>query len=331
VNSDVTNQRPEWFELSDILERARTGGPKSLPAQDLARLGPLYRMAASDLALARSRGADEWLVSFLNDLVARGHGLIYTSPPSRLRQALRFFVSGFPALVRKEAPAIWTATGVLLIGAVLAFIIVWRDPSAQSAFVPPIFRGGGEAPHSAPKSGPTGLPDAMKPALSSFIMTNNIQVSITAFASGITFGLLTIYLMLQNGMMLGGLAAQFCKQGNGVAFWSLILPHGVIEMTAIAISGGAGLILAAALIKPGNLSRWESLKLAARRAIPLMAGVAMMLVLAGAIEGFLTPSKLSNTFKLSFGVLTGVLLVLYFISGRGMFGADQTQMKDGVE
>ena len=151
-------------------------------------------------------------------------------------------------------------------------------------------------------------------------MSNNIQVSITAFAFGLTFGVMTIYMLLQNGMMLGGLAASLGRS-DPLTFWSLILPHGIIELTAICISGGAGLIIAGAMIRPGNRSRWDSIRLAARRAIPLMGGVALMLVVAGAIEGFLTPSKLDPILKLSFAALTAALLAVYFLGlrtgGRG--------------
>ncbi|MDO8589043.1 MAG: stage II sporulation protein M [Armatimonadota bacterium] len=315
------NLKPEWRELSGILEKARASGVQSLSAHDLARLGPLYRLAVADLALARSHDAGSGLVSFLNDLVARGYGLIYTSPPSRIRQALRFVVSGFPALARRERRAIGLATAVFLAGAVFAFITVSRDPSTQSAFVPPMFARESRESRESRKSPGPGIPDALKPVLSSAIMSNNIQVSITAFASGITFGILTIYILLQNGMMLGGLAASFGR-GDSLVFWSLILPHGIIELAAICISGGAGLIIAGALIRPGNRSRWDSVKLAARRAIPLMGGVALMLVAAGAIEGFLTPSKLSPGVKLAFAGLTAALLALYFASPwRGGVGS----------
>ncbi|MDO8683756.1 MAG: stage II sporulation protein M [Armatimonadota bacterium] len=312
------NLKPEWRDLSDILESARARGVASLSTEDLSRIGPLYRLAVSDLALARARNDDPESITFLNDLVARGHGLIYTSPPSRLRNALRFIVSGFPSLVRKELPAIGIATAIFLLGAVLAFVIVWRDPLTAGIFLPERYTEAMGRRFGSENTEPAPLPEAVKPVLSSAIMANNINVSIMAFAAGITFGLATVYVLLQNGMMLGALAAIYTRHNLSLSFWSLILPHGVIELAAIFISGGAGLILGGALIKPGNMSRWAALAIAARRAVPLMGGVALMLVLAGAIEGFLTPAPIKAVFKLAFAGLTVALLALYFFARRGV-------------
>jgi uncharacterized membrane protein SpoIIM required for sporulation len=149
--------------------------------------------------------------------------------------------------------------------------------------------------------------------ISSAVISNNIKVSITAFAGGVTFGLLTVYALVTNGLMLGALGAYFSTSpARARDFWSLILPHGIIELTAISIAGAAGLILGWAMIAPGNLSRWDSLRKASREALPLVGGVAAMLILAGLIEGFFTPSPLSASVKLLFSALTAVGLVFYF-------------------
>jgi len=152
---------------------------------------------------------------------------------------------------------------------------------------------------------------ATAPLVSSQIITNNIQVAMMAFAGGMTLGVLTIWSILQNGLMVGALGALFAAKGFGLDFWATIAPHGVIELTAIQVAGGAGLMLARAVIAPGRLRRIDALKASARRAGTLVIGVAGLLVVAGIIEGFVTPQRTPETFRLAFGALTAVVLIAY--------------------
>jgi uncharacterized membrane protein SpoIIM required for sporulation len=156
------------------------------------------------------------------------------------------------------------------------------------------------------------------PAMSSMIITNNIQVSMVAFAGGIaTLGVLTLWEILNNGLMVGALGALFGARGFGLDFWATIAPHGVIELTSIQIAGAAGLQLALAIIAPGRLRRIDALKAAGRRAGVLMIGVAGLLVIAGTIEGFVTPQRTTVLFRIGVGVLTAALLGTYLsLAGR---------------
>ncbi len=150
-------------------------------------------------------------------------------------------------------------------------------------------------------------------------MTNNIKVSLLAFGGGFTFGAFTTYVLLYNGAMLGEFAVKHSTKTAGLKFWSIILPHGIIELTAIMISGGAGLILGWALVAPKNLSRLNSLRKASREALPLMGGVVAMLVVAGCIEGYFSPSNASATAKLIFAGFTAIVLIVYFgFAGRDL-------------
>jgi len=156
------------------------------------------------------------------------------------------------------------------------------------------------------------------PALmSSFIMTNNIRVGIYSFAAGVTAGLLTLYIIFSNGLMIGAVAATAAPSMGQLKFWSLILPHGLIELTAIFICGGAGLMIGSAIVAPGNLRRADAIKIAAGKAVRLFAGTLAMFVIAGTIEGFISPSVLPPQAKMLFGALTGIALILYFgFAGR---------------
>jgi len=311
----VKENRPRWERLEEILRKAGSKDCRGLGAEDLADLGRLYRRVSSDLSLAAARGAGEEFVIYLNELVGRAHGLIYVTKRGPILNAIRFLVHDFPDLFRANLKPIGLSTLIFAIGALFAFGLVRRDASALGVVVPgwigkDISRDLRDAPASL------GIPDELKPVLSAGIMVNNITVSIAAFATGAAFGVPTALALTQNGMMLGGLAAFFTGGKRALQFWALILPHGIIELTAIFIAGGAGMILAGAMIRPGNISRLDALRLASRTAIRLMGGVVALLAIAGIIEGFITPSGISATAKLLFAGMTAIALGVYLFGGR---------------
>jgi uncharacterized membrane protein SpoIIM required for sporulation len=152
---------------------------------------------------------------------------------------------------------------------------------------------------------------ALYPVIGSYIGVNNIQVAIMAFAGGVTFGALTVYAMIQNGLMVGVLSGFFGQAGAGFPFWALIAPHGSLELPAIIIAGGAGLKMAGSLLFPGDLTRGASLKAAAPVAARILLGTVPLFVLAAAIEGFFTPSAAPDVVKVAVGVVLFALLVAY--------------------
>ena len=152
--------------------------------------------------------------------------------------------------------------------------------------------------------------------MSAMIMTNNIQVAILAFAGGITFGLLTVYILIYNGLIIGALAAIFWNYGNSYVFWAFILPHGVIELIAIFIAGGAGLLMGYKLFVPGPFSRASHLKTQAKRSVMLMLGTVPIFIIAGIIEGFITPGSFSLEMKYAVAGLTFVGITAYVLLGN---------------
>ncbi|RYG59122.1 stage II sporulation protein M [bacterium] len=154
---------------------------------------------------------------------------------------------------------------------------------------------------------------AASPEVSTEIMTNNVRVTIMAVGLGVTAGIGTGYVLIMNGLMLGGLAGVATNYSVDYLFWSVILPHGILELTAICIAGGAGLVIARAIYAPGDLPRRDALRIAGGEAGQLLAGVAAMLVLAGFIEGFITPTTLPPGVKIGFALLTGVFMSAYLM------------------
>jgi uncharacterized membrane protein SpoIIM required for sporulation len=157
----------------------------------------------------------------------------------------------------------------------------------------------------------------MRPIASSGIMTNNIMVSIFAFSAGVLGGVLTLFVLFYNGLLLGTIAAAVEQRNVALGFWAFVAPHGVIELPAIFIAGGAGLLLGYAVINPGDLPRRVALRQAGGEAIKLVMGVAAMLVVAGVIEGFFSPALLPEALKFSLAALLALGLVAYLaLAGR---------------
>lgn len=164
----------------------------------------------------------------------------------------------------------------------------------------------------------TDIPIHERPFASSFIMRNNIQVAFLAFGSGVLAGLPTLWIMILNGLMIGGITGLTAHHGVGFELWTFVIGHGVVELSVIFIAGGSGLMLGWAIIRPGLLSRRDALTIAARRAVRLVVGCVPLLIMAGLIEGFVSPAEnVPWPVKWGVGLGTGVLLYSYlFLAGR---------------
>lgn len=315
IGKFIESRKPRWERLETIIRALERGNHKILTASTLIEGARLYREASSDLARLQTLRNQDYLPDnlegYLNQLVARAYGQFYRSPPPRWASLWGFLRVTFPETFRETAPWTLLALGLFLLGAVYGFVTTLMD----SAFVPLIV-----SPRLIRhvEEGKVWFDSilAIKPLASSVIMTNNISVSFLAFALGMTFGLGTLYMMVFNGLMLGTLAGLCHMHGLDVPFWSFVLPHGVIELTAIFIAGGAGFLLATALLLPGDLPRKEALVERGRQAGRLVAGCIPMLIGAAIIEAFISPSLIPASLKFILSCLFLVLLLLYLNSGR---------------
>ena len=312
IEKFIESRRPRWQRLESLLESLERGKGKNLQPPDLPDVGRLYREATADLARLQAfqqKGAlpDE-LLDYLNHLVARAHGQIYRSPTPGWTKLLRFLGSTFPQTFRSTAFWTLSAFAIFLLGAIYGFVAGLNDDT----FIPLV-----APPHliQQVEGGKVWFDSilAVRPLASSSIMTNNISVTFLAFALGITLGLGTVYIMAFNGLLLGTLAALCHIHGLSVDFWSFVLPHGVIELTAIFIAGGGGLLLGSALIAPGDLSRKDALIQRGRKAVQLILGCVPLLIFAGIVEGFFSPAHLPPWIKFLTAGLLFVLLLCYLI------------------
>lgn len=311
---------PEWKRLVDLLEIISAQGFDRLEAEEIIEFGKLYRRAAAELSFHRTHEADPMRVAFLNDLLGRCYPYVYTAPRKPWPSVVRFFTTDFPQAVRRNFGWILLATIISLIPTFISYWLTWHDRAIANQVLPAELMGmleGLAQRHHTPHEWMKALE---RPQAASFIMTNNIRIAILAFAGGMTAGLLTISLLLYNGVMLGVVAAAVGLDGPATAlnFWAFVAPHGVLELPAIFISGGAGLIIAYAILNPGPHPRRVALRKAGAEALKLMLGVAAMLVVAGCIEGFFSPLNIREEIKLTVATVEAGLALSYFIlAGRG--------------
>lgn len=311
----IAAKKKNWERLSAILDKARLRGLGSLSAEEINELGRLYRSATSDLAVARRDFHNHRVAEYLNNLVARGHGVVYQNRAARRRNFLEFFTATFPGTFRATWGYTLASFLMFFLPAVVSFIIAYRDPAAGAALLPGI--EGQIADIRAGREWWKGINETGQAISSSLIMTNNIRVALLAFGGGILLGILTLFILVQNGLMLGIIAGAAQSLDFADNLWGFVAAHGVIELSVIFIAGGAGLQLGWSMLRPGLLTRRAALVLATRRAVTLLMGCVPLLIIAGTIEGFISPSDLPPIVKYVVAVISGVLLYSYLsLAGR---------------
>lgn len=312
----ISTNREAWTELEELTSKADDEGFKSFSGEELRALHAGYMRAASDLAFAQTHYPASATTAYLNGLVSSTYAQIYTSKPRRLSRVLGFLVRDYPRLVRAKAREIGLAAGIFLLASGIGFGLPFTNPRLSRALLPENFR---ETIVDQLEKGQAAarVQGQMGPAVSSTIMVNNIQVSFVAFAGGILLGTLTVYTLSANGLLLGGLAGIFAKYGFSLIFWSLILPHGILELPSIWITAGAGLVIGKGIVKPGTEPRSVSLRRAAHDAVRLLLGTIPVFVVAGLVEAFFTPLTIQPWIKLLVAASLGMAFVAYLmLAGR---------------
>ena len=302
----LETRKPHWSRLENLLTLAGRGASTELTHRELRELALLYRQIAADLAAAREDPTGRRLSSYLNQLLGKAHNLIYSTRASHPEGILLFYRETFPRIFREAIPYVATAFLIFMAAGASGWIIAARDPAFHRFIL-----GGAMVDTIERREMWTHPVLAIKPLASSAIMTNNIAVCLTAAASGITAGLGTVFLMLNNGLLIGVIGAACFRAEMSVDLWSFIAPHGALEIPSIFISGGAGLLLARGLLFPGSLPRRASLAQAGVRAIKLTLGTLPLLVVAGLIEGFISPAGLPAAAKFLTGFAGLALLSVY--------------------
>ena len=305
----IARRQTNWRQLNILLQKVEKKGLKSLPASEVRDLASLYRSVSADLARARTNQTDKILVQDLQKLTSRSYNQIYRgSRRQEWQAAWDFYRWGFPAIVQKTWVYTAVATAIFLLAGLIAWWFAWQDPVFLSLTVPEWLiekvRDNGELW--------MGSIVGVEPLASSQIMTNNLSVSFAAIAGGITAGIYTVFILVVNGLMIGSIGTLVGQNNLAYPFWAFVFPHGSLELPAIFLAGGAGLLIARAILFPGEYRRVDALKYYGIQAAQLLFGIVPMLIIAGIIEGFFSPSpSVPDPLKYLAGIGFFALLIMY--------------------
>ena len=328
VDDFIARNRDSWARLAELLDRAGRR-PARLSVDELEELVRRYEQVSTHLSIARSRYEDPALVARLSRLVAAAGALIYGTKPASLRGAVRFVLDTFPAALWRIRWFVAVATGLLVVPFLALGLWVGTSPAALEAAGPEALR---EAYVEEDfEDYYTALASAEFTAL---VTTNNIRVAALAFAGGIVL-LPTAFVLVANGANVGVAWGLFLAAGQQGRFWGLILPHGLLELTAVFIAGGAGLALGWALVDPGARTRRAALSDEGRRAVAVLIGLVGVFACAGLIEGFVTGQPWPTWLRVGIGAAAAALFLAYvWVRGRnaaaqGLTGALGEQAEAG--
>ena len=312
----VTRRRPDWTRLEQLLERLRA---KQLHLDELTTLDQLYRRAAADLAHAQGAFPNTDVSRFLNQLCGKAYAAIYRARPASLASVRRFFADTFPAAVQATLGYTQLAAGLLLLGVVLGATTVAVDPSTAQRIVGPELL---DFMQRRELWTDVALTTHTPSEMATTIFLNNLRVTFSAFAAGVTLGIGTVLLVVFNGLFLGATTAACFQHELGAGILNFITAHGPVELSIISITAGGGLVIGHALIDPGERPRSVHVRERARLAVQLVLGCAPFLVGIGIVEGFVSPGTFFPwPLKAVVGVASGLGFWRYVLRRRDAVGA----------
>jgi uncharacterized membrane protein SpoIIM required for sporulation len=298
------------------MERSGVG---ALAAGEIPAFAARYREVAADLARARTYGVDQRVIEYLERVVSAGHNALYRSRGKQGTPLAHYLLRDFPAAVVQSWAYVLVAFAMFIVPAAVGYVMIRERPALADEIVSPVMVGRAEqaAERQAEGRGYAETEGDERPVIAAAIISNNIQVSFGVFVGGLTCGLLTAWLLFANGMMLGLGFGLFKNYGALNYLTTFVAAHGVLELTAIFISAGAGFRLAHAIIAPGERTRKDALVLEGRIAVRMVGAVVTLLAIAGAIEGLLSASDAPAVWKYGVSATTAVFLLLYLANGWG--------------
>jgi uncharacterized membrane protein SpoIIM required for sporulation len=305
----IARRAEKWQELEVLLQRAELRGIKSLSAPEISNLASLYRSVAADLARGQTNQISQSVILELQALTSRAYNQVYRgSHRQEVAGILRFYAWELPQVLRQTWAYTAIAFGLFMVGGIIAWWLSWQDPSFLPLIVPPEIIEKVRDRHELWMGSILGT----EPLAASGIMINNLSVAFRAVAGGITAGLLTVFILFFNGLMIGAVATLVGQYGLAYPFWAFVFPHGALELPAIFVAGGAGLLIARGVIFPGQYRRRDALRIYGAQAAKLVMGIVPMLFMAGTIEGFFSPQTIiANEFKYMVGTGIFIILILY--------------------
>ncbi|HET7105112.1 MAG TPA: stage II sporulation protein M [Terracidiphilus sp.] len=305
-NQWISKRRPHWDRLSALLAQSDEGGLGRLSRAELQEMALLYRQVAADLSVLRQDATARTYAEHVNHLLARAHHIIYSRRKTNLLSLFRFLRDDYPRIFQSQLSFVLAALLVTLAWGGLGAVLTSARPDFMRHFVGPQMISTMERHEMWTKS-----VIRVAPMASSSIMTNNLTVSFVTFAGGILFGLGTFFCLYVNGMMLGVIGVACHLYGMSLQLWSFVAPHGSLELPSLIIAGAAGFRLGHAMLFPGVLRWKDSVARGGIEATRLVSGIIPLLVIAGTLEGFFSPSHAPVWLKFTVGGMLFTLLLLW--------------------
>ena len=302
----IERRRPHWDRLAALLSQSDQNGLKQLTRAELQELALLYRQVAADLSVLRQDPTARTYAGYVNQLLARAHHIIYSGRKTNLLTVFRFLRDEYPAIFQRHVQYVAASLLISLACGLLGVVLTSARPEFMRHFVGPQMIATMERHQMWTES-----IVSVAPKETSRIMTNNLTVSFQTFAGGISFGLITLYSLFVNGMLLGVIGAACHHYGMSVALWSFVAAHGSLELPSIIIAGAAGLRLGHAMLFPGGYRWKDSVARGGIEATRLVSGIIPLLVIAGCLEGFFSPSHAPVWLKFTVGAALFTLLNLW--------------------
>ena len=311
VKGWIARKERNWKRLDALLQRLEKRGPRALSTIEIKEIASLYRSVSADLAraLTHQQTVGYTLIQTLRQLTSRSYSQIYQGTRRQeWRKVFEFYQTGLPVIIQQTRLYIAISTGLFMLGGLVGWWFSWQDPRFLALAVPEsliqMVREEGQLW--------MGSILGIEPVASSWIMINNLSVSFRAVSGGLTLGLFTIYILFFNGLLIGAIATLVGQNNLGFPFWAFVFPHGALELPAIFLAGAAGLLIARGILLPGSYRRWDSIKHYGNQAAQLMFGVIPLLVIAGGIEGFFSPSPvIPDMVKYLAGIVLFMGLIAY--------------------
>jgi uncharacterized membrane protein SpoIIM required for sporulation/uncharacterized RDD family membrane protein YckC len=313
----AARKRPRWAEFQQLAERAADHGLDSFASHELPDFAARYREVAADLARARTYGVDDATLEHLERLAAAGHNALYRDERGTWRRVWEVLIRECPGAIRQARGYIAVACLAFLLPAAAGYLLMREQPDLAVDLLPKVMIDRADAGAERMAQGRRYVDVALeeRPMMASGIITNNVRVAIACFAGGIFLGVGSLVLLGFNGLLIGASAGHFANRGLLAYLLEFILGHGLLELFAIWVAGAAGFLLGRSVVAPGDLSRSDALVLSGRTAVRMVGGAAVLLVVSGLIEGFVSVGGGDVTFRAAASAGSLAFLAAYLLNG----------------
>ncbi len=308
----VASKKDQWEKLRLLLTKISKNGFKSVNDVEAREFPRIYRMVCTDLAEAKMLKLSPDVLEYLNNIVGQSHKYLYSFPPLKKSQVRVFFKEKLPAIISENKYFVIFSAIFFLISYIVSFIVTYKDPEIAGTIVPEQLLE--QMKHAYSKIDfASGREANAKSMMTSFYIYNNVSIGFASFAFGVLLGIGTIYFLIYNGIVLGTISGYIFSLGHGVNFLKFVTAHSVFELFGLIVTAAAGLKLGYTIICAKKYYRKDWLNLKKNELFTLLTAGSLLIFCAAFIEGFISPSSLPYSFKISVAVISLIIIFYYFL------------------